>query len=314
MGTTYPVMLTDKTRWNGQDDISDSTVIIHYEQGFGDSIMFSRYVEDIAKMAKKTIFVVQKNIIPLFKASGFDKYCTILPHEADLDPNIKMKGCSKKGEMYAIGCGMGMIEHEYHIPMMDTPYLLKETSSNIRKTEGYLKVSEEKVEKYRKKHINKNNKIKIGVAYHGTDDAALSYRDIPANKFLPLIKMENVEVYGFQADKYASELSRYTKKYHVKNLGKTFKNFETTACAIECMDVIISTDNVVMNLAGALGKKAYALFNVYPEFRWFKTEGEDVGWYKSVKPFRAKTFNDWENVIKDVKAQLIKDFNLEDKK
>ena len=122
--------------------------------------------------------------------------------------------------------------------------------------------------------------------------------------------MKGIDFYSFQSDEYAKELSELSKDITIYDLGKEFKNFEDTACAMTCMDLIISTDNVVMNLAGALGIKTYCLFNVFSESRWYKTEGNDVGWYKSVKPFRAKTFNDWDNLMLEVKNQLVKDFNL----
>jgi ADP-heptose:LPS heptosyltransferase len=122
--------------------------------------------------------------------------------------------------------------------------------------------------------------------------------------------MKGVEFYSFQADEYAEQLKEIDKSIKIHNLAKHFNNFEDTACAMKCMDLIISTDNVVMNLAGALGIKTYGLFNVFTESRWYKTTGEDLGWYKSVKPFQAKTFNDWTNLIKEVKFAIQKDFNL----
>ena len=63
------------------------------------------------------------------------------------------------------------------------------------------------------------------------------------------------------------------------------------------MDLIVSTDNVILNLAGALGVDTIALFNKETNYRWYQTEGENVGWYKSVKPLQAKKQNCWENVF-----------------
>ena len=72
------------------------------------------------------------------------------------------------------------------------------------------------------------------------------------------------------------------------------------------MDLVISTDNVILNLAGALGVKTYGVFNKFTEYRWFDLSGEDVKWYKSVKPYQAKDMNIWKDVIgtikKDIKA------------
>ena len=212
--------------------------------------------------------------------------------------------------MYSAGSGMGKIDHDFHIPLMDTPFLMKESPKKMYQSGGYLKTDRKKEQAFKSKYINKNKKIKIGIAYHGTKESILTNRDISVKKFLPLFELKGVEFYSFQADKYAEELKQLDKNIKIKDLGKHFKDFEDTACAINSMDLIVSTDNVVMNLAGALGVKTYGLFNVFSESRWYKTEGEDVGWYKSVRPFRAKTFNDWDNLMTDVKQAIIEDFKL----
>ena len=68
------------------------------------------------------------------------------------------------------------------------------------------------------------------------------------------------------------------------------------------MDLMITTDNGVLNLAGALGVKTFALFNKYPEFRWF-TMDKDIGWY-NIKPFQCKEFNKWEEPINDIVREI----------
>lgn len=306
---TYPKLLLPEKRWDGKKDLSNATVIIHYEQGFGDSVMFSRYIPQIAKQAKEVIFVVQKNLIPIFKSSGFERYCKILSHEADINLNIKLKD-TNRSVMYSNGKGMGKIPHDYHIPLMDTPYLMNESPKKMKEAGGYLCADSEKINEFKKKYIRPSKSLKIGLAYHGTKQSILTYRDISIKKFMPILKMKGIDFYSFQSDEYAKELCELSNDIKIYDLGKEFKNFEDTACAMNCMDLIISTDNVVMNLAGALGIKTYCLFNVYAESRWYKTKGNDIGWYKSVRPFQAKTFNDWDNLILDVKKQIEKDFNI----
>lgn len=301
----YPKLLLPQKRWDGQKDLSNATVIVHYEQGFGDSVMFSRYIPELSKIAKKVIFVVQKNLVPLFKSSGFEKYCEILSHEADVNPNIELEN-TNRSVMYSNGAGMGKIPHDYHIPIMDLPFLMEESTDKMYLSEGYLKADEEKIKEFRKKYIKKTKNLKIGLAYHGTKESILTYRDISVKKFLPLLKMEGIDFYSFQADKYAKELQKLDKSINIIDIGQYFKDFEDTACAMSCMDLIISTDNVVMNLGGALGIKTYVLFNKYTESRWYITDGDNLGWYKSVKPFHAKTFNDWDNLIEDIKTSVEK--------
>ncbi len=309
---SYPVALVPEKRLQNIEDVKGKTVIIHFEQGFGDSVMFSRYVQDISKYAKKTIFVVQKNLISLFKSSGFEDYCTLLSHEADISPDDSMKDdkISRSSKMIVTGAGMARIDHDYHIPLMDTPYLLNISPENIGHEEGFLCPSEDKLKNI-KKYINKNKKFKIGISFHGTKDSNPTYRDIPVSKLAPLFEMAGVEVYSLQVDEHSAAITKIQKRYkNLINLKPHLYDFEDTAAAMMCMDLIVSTDNVVMNLAGALGVRTYGLFNVFSEHRWYKTEGDDIGWYKSVKPIRAKKFNDWNGVVKEVIKNIKQEFDV----
>ena len=77
------------------------------------------------------------------------------------------------------------------------------------------------------------------------------------------------------------------------------------------MDLIITTDNVILNLAGALGVKTIALFNKETNYRWYKTEGENVGWYESVKPLQNEIQNDWNEVFSkllNLVCEFLKEF------
>ena len=100
---------------------------------------------------------------------------------------------------------------------------------------------------------------------------------------------------------------------NIINLGKYFHDFSDTAAAIENCDLIISTDSAVLNLAGAMGKKTFGLFEQYPELGWYKLDGKDVGWYKSVKPFRIKYGKDFNIEINEI-TNLIKNLIKKDKR
>ena len=93
--------------------------------------------------------------------------------------------------------------------------------------------------------------------------------------------------------------------FEITNLGKTFNNFTETASAIKNMDLIISTDNVILNLSGALGVKTVGLFNKDTNYRWFKTDGENVGWYSSVIPLQVQKQDDWKPLINQQLLSLL---------
>ena len=270
-----------KKRWNMKIDITNKHILVHFEQGFGDTIMFARFIEQLKTMCAKVSLVVQNGLISLFEASklGVDIYS-----EADISK----------------------ITYDYYIPMMDLPIVCNTTPETIPQTQGYLKVSKAKINTYRKKHINDNDKLKIGIAFEGTAASKETDRDIPLEFMYPLLQMPEIEVYSFQVEDLSRQMDRIPRNAQLIRLGKTFSNWEDTACAMNCMDLMITTDNGVMNLAGALGIKTFGLFNTITEWRWFKTKGEDIAWYKSIKPFQCPTSKAWNVPMKQVIEEVEK--------
>ncbi len=279
---SFPPLLTNKKkRWNMKVDIKDKHILVHFEQGFGDSIMFVRFLDDLKKRCAKVSLIVQKPLISLFEDSklGVDIY------SEDQIPTIS---------------------YDYYIPMMDLPIVCETQPNTIPKSQGYLKVSKPKINAYKKQHINDNDKIKIGIAYEGTLASKETDRDIPLHYLYPLMRLPDVEVYSFQVDDLTRQMDRIPEDTQLIRLGRTFKNWEDTACAMKNMDLMVTTDNGVMNLAGALGVKTFGLFNRIVEWRWFKTEGDDIAWYKSIKPFQAPTAGAWEVPVQAVLEEVDK--------
>ena len=279
----FPALFVNnkKKRWSMKVDIKDKHILVHFEQGFGDSIMFARFLDELKERCVKVSLVVQNGLIDLFKGSNLD---VDIYREDEIDK----------------------IRYDYYIPMMDLPIVCETQPDTIPRAEGYLKVSKAKINAYKKKHINDNEKLKIGIAYEGTMASKETDRDIPLEFMYPLMQMPEVEVYSFQVDDFARQMDRIPEDCNLIRLGKTFKNWEDTACAMNCMDLMVTTDNGVMNLAGALGIKTFGLFNTITEWRWFQTQGKDIAWYKSIRPFQCPTSKAWDIPMKSVIEEIEK--------
>lgn len=276
----FPKLLTTKRKkWNIKLDISDKRILVHFEQGFGDSIMFVRFLDELKTKCKEVSLVVQNSLVELFN----DSKLGVEIYTEDQIPTIN---------------------YDYWIPMMDLPIICETKPTTIPRAGGYLKVPRAKINAYRKEFINDNDKLKIGIAYEGTLASKETDRDIELSYFYPLMMLPDVEVYSFQVDDLTNQMDRIPQEANLVRLGKTFKNWEDTACAMNCMDLMITTDNGVMNLAGALGIKTFGLFNRIVEWRWFKTEGEDIAWYKSIKPFQCPTSGAWDVPIGKVMEEV----------
>lgn len=273
----YPEWLDENKRLKSVEEASGKTLLVFHDSGYGDTITYIRYMEQFKKLAKKVILFIPKKLISLFKSSGV---------------NV---------EMHPMTGDLTELDYDYNVPMLDLPRYVGATVDTIPTPQGYLNISQEKIAAYRGKYLKDSSKIKIGISYCANPEYNnITNRDIQLEAFYPLTKLKNVEIYSFQVADAANQINNLPSDIKIIDLSATFKDFEVTAAAMMNMDLIISTDNVILNLAGALGVKTIGLFNRFPETRWFKTIGEDVGWYKSVKPYKAEKFNGWHELINRV--------------
>lgn len=279
--TDYPEF--DKPKWNGEK-ILDKTLLIQSEQGFGDSIHFSRYIKIIKPLVGKIIFRIQDELIELFE-QNFD--------------DIEIIGNSTP---------INKIEFDFHIPLMSIFHVLNLKKQDIPLSEGYIKAEEKKAKEYKKINFN-TKKIKIGICWFGKQTGNRS-RNIPLRFFHPLAKLDNVELYSFQKGEGAKYLKESSQNTKIADLGKTFKNWSDTAAAMANLDLFITADNSVFNLAGAMGIKTFLLLNKDSEWRWFLDE-EKTPWYDNVKIFKKQNENDsWKLLIEKVAEEIKKSHAL----
>jgi len=281
---TKPLLLPypkiEKPEWKGED-IFDKTLLVLYEQGFGDTFLTYGYSSRLTKLAKKVIFIVQDEIYPLLKNNEIG--VEVLKYSIT---------------------NIDVIDFDCYIPSMSIPAALKLDESNISVGSGYIKADNKLVKEFKEKYFN-NNKFKVGIAYSGDKKQPLIHRNIPVKEFLPLKeKFDNIEIYSLVKEA-SDENKKALKTINAIDLSNELTDFSKTAALIENCDLIISSDNGILNLAGAMGKKTFGIFNWYYIFRWFDLTGEDVVWYKSVKPFVNTLMNDWQSsmtkVIEEIK-------------
>lgn len=277
----YPSKLDIKKKYDFKTDISDKVILVHYEQGFGDTFMYCRFVPLLKDFCKKVILVVQNEVYELIKNSNL---------------------ISRWIEIFSDSSDISCVNYDYSVALLDLPYILKTTASTIPYVDGYLKVDVQALEEYKIANIKKSDNLKVGIAYRGSQKANYEGRDITLNYLAGLFSIDNIDFYSFDMENSDSD-SR------IINLSTTFNDFTQTACALKCMDIVISTDNVILNLAGALGVKTYGLFNKYPNFRWYKLSGSDIGWYKSVIPLQVEENELWTPVISKI-LNILKEMSV----
>lgn len=276
---TYPNLASKERLWKGEN-IKDKTILVYYEAGFGDTIMFSRYLPLLKKRCKKVVFYPQKQLAQLFAQSnlGIDEIIEGFIPEQNMDFDV-------------------------HIPLLSLPYLLGLKGDRVfESTEGYLSANTELVEQYKTKYFN-TDKLKIGIKWQGN-----TYYDkdrvIPTEAFAPLIEIEGTQFYSFQTFEGSEELAKLTSQYNIVDVGSDLIDFTQTAAALMNLDLVICNDTSLAHLAGALGIPCFVLLPYEVNWRWHEDLSK-CDWYDSIRLFRQKSIGDWNGVIEDTKKVLI---------
>ncbi|MDD3012709.1 MAG: tetratricopeptide repeat protein [Candidatus Gastranaerophilales bacterium] len=265
-------------KWDGSP-LEGKTLLVCHEQGLGDTLQFVRYLPQLVSNGGKV----------LFKApSGMEK----LLKQNDL-----------KAEIIDSFTPENQIEFDCYTYLLNIPSYLNSTYDNIPLAEGYLKADSEKVNTYKEKYFN-NDSFKIGIKWQGNPNGNKN-REIPLELFLKLADIKNVKLYSFQKGYGTEGLKKVPKNIEIVDLGSTFNDFSDTAAAIENLDLLISNDTSLTHLSGALAKKTWILLPFISEWRWF-LDSEDSPWYKSVRLFRQKEMDNWQEVMDRVIEELNK--------
>lgn len=279
----YPHLIKSRPEWKGEN-LADKTLYTYYEAGFGDILMFYRYLPILTSICKKVIIKPQRELAPLFRENSYGaEVLEIFDFEKE-------------------------INFDYHIPFLSVPLVLGLKGEEIfTHHEGYLKPNPAKVNYYKEKYCN-NDKFKIGIKWQGNTHYDTE-RVLNVEDFFPLFEIPNTQFYSFQTFEGSEEIEKIQKEHSIINLGSTFSNFSDTAGAIENMDLIISNDTSLVHLAGAMSKPCFVLLPYIYNWRWH-TDLSHCDWYDSVKIYRQSNHGDWHGVFESVKADLLKEINV----
>ena len=274
----YPNLMKQKPQWQGED-LTGKTLFTYYEAGFGDILMFYRYMPILTSMCKKVIIKPQKELAPLFRENSYG------------------------AEVLEIFDFENEIDFDYHIPFLSIPYVLgyKGNEMFIHHDDGYLKANPAKINYYKEKFCQ-NDKFKIGIKWQGNTyydrERVLNIED-----FIRLFKLPNTQFYSFQTFDGSEELEKVKSEYNIIDLGSTFSNFSDTAGAVENMDLIISNDTSLVHLAGAMQKSTMVLLPHVYNWRWH-IDLNHCDWYNSVKIYRQEENGIWQRVFESVEKDL----------
>jgi len=262
--------------WLGQEDIAQKTILLHAEQGMGDTIHFCRYARMVKARGATVVIEAPEALRDLVST---------------LDESIQV-----------VASGQPLPNFDYHCPFMSLPLAFNTTLATIPAEAPYLAANEAKRARWQAR-LGPRMHPRVGLVWSGgrahKNDRN---RSIPLETMLPLLSLP-VEFHCLQKEVREADRAILESQARIAIHDGDLHDFTDTAALISGMDLVISVDTAIAHLAGAMGKELWVLVPHAPDFRWM-TERTDSPWYPTARLFRQNDPGNWPPVVRDIVAAL----------
>lgn len=260
--------------WLGKEPLLGKTILLHFEQGFGDTIQFCRYAKLAAAQGATVLLLVPAALKSLLV--GLEGVSQVLVEDEPLPA------------------------FDYHCPLMSLPLAFSTRVDTIPATSTYIACDQGQVTRWQGK-LGSKNRPRIGLVWAGN---RAHQNDL--NRSIPPAVLRTLVTDRAQWVSLQKEIrpaDQILLGNNVDSFGADLEDFSDTAGLIANMDLVISVDTAVAHLAGAMGKPVWVLLPFSPDWRWM-LERSDCPWYPSARLFRQTTMGDWNSVLSSVATEL----------
>lgn len=262
--------------WDG-DGLTGKTILLHCEQGLGDSIQFIRYAALVKQRGGTVLLVCPPALEKLFTGvAGVDR---IVMDAKDVP------------------------KYDVQAPLMSLPGIFSTMVETIPAAKSYLKADQGRVEFWRKKLADLTG-LKVGIVWRGNPQHLNDRnRSMKPEQFAAFTDLPGTSIVNLQKDARPDEIAALGASKSFVNAGPELGDFSDTAALVSCLDLVISVDTSVCHLAGALGVPVWVLVAHEPDWRWLLGRA-DTPWYPSMRLYRQPKAGDWESIAAVVKTDL----------
>jgi len=267
------------TRWDGST-LNGKTILVHAEQGFGDTMQFVRFLPLVKEMGGQIIFECQKSLTNLLQyCAGVDK---IVASDGNVTPSVAF---------------------DVHLQLLSLPGISGVYLDSLPVKVPYI-FPDTALVSYWKEKLSSNNNLKVGLVWGGNPKQSNdNNRSSTLACFSQLGSISGVTLYSLQKGEPASQLTNPPEGMNVVDFDDEMKDFSDTAAFIDNLDLVIAVDTAVAHLAGALGKPVWVLACYCPTWH-LQLWRDDCAWYPSMRVFRQSEPHDWDSVLQQVAVSL----------
>jgi hypothetical protein len=266
--------------WLGAEDIAGKTMLLHAEQGLGDTIQFCRYAKLVKALGARVVLEVPQALLRLL--SGLE------------------------GVDVLIEKGQALPAFDYHCPLLSLPLAFKTVIESIPNKIPYIHSNADKEDKWQER-IGETG-FKIAICWQGSTKGKEVGRSFPVSLFEGLATINGVRLISLQKNEGVEQLENLPIGMKVETLPDDFDGGENafldSAAVMKCVHLVITCDTALTHLAGALGVKTWLPLAYVPDWRWM-LDRYDSPWYPNHRLFRQTTKGDWTSVFNEMETELI---------
>ena len=263
-------------QWLGED-IAGRTLLLHAEQGLGDTIQFLRYAPMAARRGAKVVLEVPASLARL--------------------------AATVEGVGAVAAAGGALPPFDLHCPLLSLPLAFATRLESIPAATPYLRADPRAAAAWRRRFAAKPG-LAVGLAWAGNPDYPGDRdRSLDPALLAPLLKAKNATFYSLQVGAAAAAIAQAPGGGGVESLGREFADFADTAASVAALDLVVAADTAVAHLAGALNRPVWILLPFASDWRWL-VDRADSPWYPSAALFRQERPGGWAGVIERVAAKL----------
>ena len=265
-------------RWLGKDSLHGKTILIHTDEGLGDSIQFARYVPMVAALGARVILVVEDAVVPLM--SGLSGVSQCLAKSTNRLPAF-----------------------DFYCPMCSLPLAFATRLETIPAATPYLPVpATSRLQAYENR-LGPRDALRVGLVWSGNPKHGNDYnRSIPLRMLTPLLD-DGATFVSLQKDPRPGDKT-ILEQSDILDLTHHLTDFAETAALVSSLDLVITVDTSVAHLAGALGRPTWILLPYTPDWRWL-LDRDDSPWYPTVRLFRQDETRDYGDVVARMRNELV---------
>jgi predicted TPR repeat methyltransferase len=262
--------------WLGQESLAGKTILLHSEQGLGDTVQFCRYVPMVAALGARVVLEVQKPLLGLVHS---------------------LPGVSEWVEK-----GTALPPFDFHCPLLSLPLAFNTGICDIPGAASYL--SSDPVRRaHWANRLGPRTRPRIGIVWSGgAGHAHDQMRSIPLALMLQWLP-DVFDYVSMQQEVRSGDRQVLEASDRVTHFGKDLLDFGDTAALCDGVDLIISVDTSVAHVAAALGKPTWVLLPYNPDWRWMLGR-RDSPWYPGAVLYRQQQPADWSAVLARVASDL----------